>query len=142
MQDCVITSVEDPRPSDVEAVMAGLRSYNQAHAGPPNLRRVHLFLRDAEGQVCGGLFGKEMWGWLYVEILWIHERVRGCGLGSRLLRQAESEAKARGCTRVLLDTFEFQAPAFYKRHGYEVFGVLQDFPPGFQRYYLKKDLDY
>jgi hypothetical protein len=39
-----------------------------------------------------------------------------------------------------LDTFSFQAPDFYKKLGYEVFGELQDFPHGHQRYFMKKRL--
>lgn len=39
-----------------------------------------------------------------------------------------------------LDTFDFQARPFYERHGYEVFGTLDDYPPGHSRFFLRKDL--
>jgi hypothetical protein len=39
-----------------------------------------------------------------------------------------------------LDTFDFQARGFYERNGYELFGTLDDCPPGHKRYYLKKAL--
>jgi GNAT superfamily N-acetyltransferase len=90
--------------------------------------------------VRGGLFGRHLWSWLYVEILWVDEGLRGAGWGTRLLEQAEDEARRAGCNRALLDTFEFQALPFYRQHGYSVFGTLDDFPPGFRRYYLRKDL--
>jgi hypothetical protein len=38
------------------------------------------------------------------------------------------------------DTFSFQAPEFYKQHGYRVFGELKDFPPDHTRYYMTKQL--
>jgi len=41
---------------------------------------------------------------------------------------------------IYLDTFSFQAPAFYQRHGYQVFGTLPDFTPGHQRYFFTKQL--
>jgi hypothetical protein len=53
---------------------------------------------------------------------------------------AEAEARQRGAQHAYLDTFSFQAPGFYKKHGYQVFGELQDFPPGHQRYFLTKQL--
>jgi hypothetical protein len=40
-----------------------------------------------------------------------------------------------------LDTFDWQTKEFYLKHGYEVFGVLDDCPPGHKRYYMKKVLE-
>ena len=51
---------------------------------------------------------------------------------------AEEQAQARGCKGVFLYTYSFQAPGFYQKHGYQLMGVLEDCPPGHQRYYLKK----
>jgi len=56
------------------------------------------------------------------------------------LAQAEDEARKRGAKKAYLDTFSFQAPEFYKKYGYKVFGELKEFPPGHQRYYLTKEL--
>ena len=140
MPEYSISSSTEASSSDVDTVFSGIRSFNEAYAGPSGFRKVHLFLRDESGVVRGGLLGKELWDWLYVEILWVHESLRKRGLGSRLLRQAELEAAARGRRKVLLDTFEFQAPGFYERHGYRVFGTLEGFPPGYRRYYLVKEL--
>ena len=50
---------------------------------------------------------------------------------------------ARGLMKIRLihlDTFDFQAKDFYLKHGYEVFGVLDDCPKGHKRYYMKKVL--
>ena len=97
-------------------------------------------MRDAAGQLAGGLLGATYWGWLYIEILWLAEDARHQGLGSRLLAQAERVAIERGCHAVHLDTMDFQALPFYERHGYTIFGVLDDLPRGHQRYFLKKQL--
>ena len=66
--------------------------------------------------------------------------LRGRGYGHRLLTVAEDEARKRGAKNVYLDTFSFQVPDFYKQHGYQVFGELQNFPPGHQRYFFTKQL--
>ncbi len=61
-------------------------------------------------------------------------------MGIAFLTLAEEEARGRGAKNAYLDTFSFQAPDFYKQHGYQVFGELKDFPPGHQRYFYKKQL--
>ncbi|TAL62471.1 MAG: N-acetyltransferase, partial [Legionella sp.] len=66
------------------------------------------------------------WGILYVGVLFVHEDYRGMQLGSQLLARVEADAKAMGARLCHLDTFDFQAKDFYLRHGYEIFGILQD----------------
>jgi hypothetical protein len=52
---------------------------------------------------------------------------------------AEGRAVERGCHSAWVDTFSFQAPGFYPKLGYEVFGEL-DYPPGHKRIFLQKRL--
>jgi GNAT superfamily N-acetyltransferase len=137
---CVITIEEAPDAEDVRAIEAGLEAYNSLYAPPLNYRPLTITLRTADGTLVGGLLGETYWSWLYVRILWLDEHVRGQGYGSRLLAQAEEEAVRRGCHRAHLDTMSFQALSFYERHGYTVFGVLHDVPPGHSRYSLQKEL--
>jgi hypothetical protein len=61
-------------------------------------------------------------------------------LGTILLNKVEEKAKQLGATLSHLDTFDFQAKDFYLKHGYEVFGVLDDCPKDHKRYYMKKVL--
>ena len=88
----------------------------------------------------GGVLGETYFDWLYIDLLWLTEELRGLGYGQRLLTLAEDDARQRGAKNVYLDTFSFQSPDFYKHCGYEVFGELQDFPPGHQRYFFTKQL--
>lgn len=83
-----------------------------------------------------------IYGWkiLYIHILFVDERHRQKNLGTALMNQIENDARKMGATLAHLDTFDFQAKDFYLKRGYEVFGVLEDCPPGHQRYYLKKVL--
>jgi ribosomal protein S18 acetylase RimI-like enzyme len=73
-------------------------------------------------------------------LMWMKEVLRGRGYGHRLLTLVEDEARKRGATKAFLDTFSFQAPGFYEKHGYHVFGELKDFPKGHQRYFFTKEL--
>ena len=129
-----------PTLEDVAAVRAGLMAFNDAKAGPVNLQRVGIYLRDAQNVICGGLVGFLAWHWLSVDLLWVDESLRGRGYGSDLLDRAEGVAREAGCVAVKLDTYEFQARPFYERRGYVLFGVLEGYPANTRTYYLQKAL--
>ncbi|UCE00488.1 MAG: GNAT family N-acetyltransferase [Chloroflexota bacterium] len=118
----------------------GISSYNKEQAGDDSSEMLCFVLKDPDQQVVGGLIGSTHYEWLQVDLMWVKEDLRGRGFGRRLLQFAEDEARRRGAKNAYLDTFSFQAPDFYKKHGYQVFGELRDFPPGHQRYYLTKQL--
>ena len=112
-------------------------------AAPPDQgdlsKEINLILRD-DDKIYGGLIGKIYRGCLSVEILWISEEKRGLGDGESLMMEAEKIALSEKCRFIHLDTFSFQALEFYKKFGYEIFGVLEGYPNGIKRYYMKKDL--
>ena len=136
-----VTVEPHPDPADVQVVQTGLRAFNVEHIGEPNEEPVHVFLRDADGRVVGGLTGHVKWRWLYVAKLWVDERFRGQGAGARLMNAAEQFARERHCIGAYLDTFEYQARPFYEGLGYTIFGTLEGHPPGLRQYFLSKALD-
>lgn len=101
---------------------------------------LQLYVQDKSGRTVAGLSGSTNWGWLHVELLAVERTLRRSGLGSRLLLRAEEIARSRGCSNSFLDTFSFQARHFYEKHGYTVYGELENFPTGASRYFLKKSL--
>ena len=141
MRDDVRLTVE-PRASaaDVDTVAAGLRAFNEAIIGDPGFEPVNIFLRDASGQIVGGLIGVIKWRWVYVALLWVSDAHRGQGHGGALLSAAEALGTARGCIGVHLDTFEYLARPFYEAHGYQLFGTLDGYPPGSRQVHLAKRL--
>jgi GNAT superfamily N-acetyltransferase len=141
MADSYTIHLEDePAPEDFQFVFDSLTEYNRLYAPDIDYRRLCLFIRDEQKNIIGGLLGETAWGWLHVSILWLSEGLRGQGYGSRLLAMAEAEALIRGCHSVHLDTMSFQALPFYQKHGYLVYGQLDDFPIGHSRYFLRKRL--
>ena len=100
--------------------------------------RFALKLLDASDQLVGGLSGTISWNWLFIEALWVDASQRGKGAGKALLTQAEAHALANGCHAVWLDTF--QAKGFYETLGYTAFGVLEDYPEGQSRSFMRKRL--
>ena len=130
--------LEDPTQDDRAAIAAPLFTYNLAKGPPPDARPVAIVLRDEHGHTAGGLWGKTVYDWLYVELLSVPEHMRGQHLGADLMQRAEEIARQRGCVGAWLDTFAFQARAFYEKLGYRTFGELADHPRGSARYFLMK----
>lgn len=122
-------------------ILAPLRAYNEAKAGPSGHRPLAILMRDEAGAIVGGLWGQTGYGWLFTQLLAVPDNLRGGGWGNRIMDMAEAEARARGCHSAWLDTFEFQARGFYEKRGYACFGELADYPPGFRRFFLQKRLE-
>ena len=129
-----------PSESELNFVRDALKRYNDAQVGDDGHTPLHFVEYDHDGNLIGGIIGGTYWGWLYIDILWVDERYRRLGIGSKLLAAAENEAKRRRCHHVHVDTMSWQAPLFYKKHGYEIIGILPDIPTGHQKYLLCKSL--
>lgn len=132
----------EANPSDevVRAIRDGLDNFNLQHAKGYGFQTLTIILRDDEGTIKGGLLGVTAWDWCHIDILWLDESVRGERYGSQLIQLAEQEALARACIGIFVDTMSFQAPEFYKKHGYTQWGQLDDFPVGHQRLFFQKRL--
>jgi len=135
-----ITLTDSNDPAIRNAIVGPLVAYNTHQTGRDDFRPLALVISDDRGQAVGGLWGRTAFGWLFVELLFVPESMRGQGVGRELTRRGEAEAIARGCHAAWLDTFELQARGFYERLGYTRFGELNDYPPGFSRYFLRKML--
>jgi GNAT superfamily N-acetyltransferase len=135
-----IEIADNPREEDAQAIRDGLAAYNDQHTVPDGYSPLTVLLRDDEGTLCGGLLGETFWRWLHISILWIADQHRGQGFGGMMLRNAEDRAVQRGCLGVFLDTLDFQAPAFYVKHGYSVWGEIENLPPGHRRIFYQKRL--
>ncbi|QOV47108.1 GNAT family N-acetyltransferase [Streptomyces chromofuscus] len=116
-----------------------LRALRETRAGRE--APLHVWALDAAGGLAGGLVGHTWATWLHVTYLWVDERHRGSGLGSRLLAEAERIARdKRRCSAARLETWDFQAPGFYRKQGYEVVCAIPDYPPGVTEFTLTKRL--
>ena len=135
-----LTPEVEPDEATVRAVEAGLNRYNESMAPGGDWESLWIVGRDLGGDVRAGLRGLTGYSWLFVSWFWVAEPYRRRGVGSQLLLGAEAIARDRGCAHVYVDTFSFQAPDFYKRHGFAEFGRLEEFPPGHSRIWLAKRL--
>ncbi len=105
-------------------------SHHAANGHPRKQETFSIFLRDFQGKPFGGVIASTLWNRMEIRSLWIDNSIRGHGWGRKLMQAAEEEALLRGCTHAHTNTFTWQAPDFYRKLGYTVYGVLEDYPPG------------
>jgi GNAT superfamily N-acetyltransferase len=130
-----------PTPSDLAVVSDSLDEFNVEQTGTRDQRPLAVLVRDPDTRrVVGGLTGRTSLGLLFVDLLYLPPRLRGGGLGRDVLRRAEAEARDRGCRTGVLYTISFQAPGFYERQGWRVFGEIPCDPPGTSRIFMTKEL--
>jgi GNAT superfamily N-acetyltransferase len=137
-----LTLLDKPDPAVARAVHGLLLAFNNTASGYEfDGQALVISVTDHDtGEIVGGLWGSTSYGYLHIDMLIVPESLRGTGLGTRMMQQAEDEAIRRGCHGSYLDTFDFQARGFYERIGYTVFGAIEDTPPGHTRFFLRKKL--
>ncbi|WP_159728485.1 GNAT family N-acetyltransferase [Methylosinus sp. Ce-a6] len=123
------------------AVAAALGGELAARFRPRDEAPYSIIAHDDAGALIGGLNGVFHWRWLYIRHLWVSPERRGIGLGTALLRRAESEARSRDCLGLYIDSFDPRAARLYERFGFVRFGEIADFPLGHSRMFFSKRLE-
>ncbi|MBP1041760.1 GNAT family N-acetyltransferase [Vagococcus sp. BWB3-3] len=92
-------------------------------------------------QFLGGLTGSIVWNHLHISLLGVDPTIRQGGIGSALIKAAESSAREKGCHLMIVETMSWQAPRFYEKNGFTLFGKVTGLPNDNQsKLYLVKYL--
>jgi GNAT superfamily N-acetyltransferase len=130
---------DDPDGADriaARLIDTGLGEANDAAAALHEVRPLACHARDAAGQIVGGAVGRTWGACCELQQLWVTPERRRGGIGAALVRRFEALAAQRGCTVFYLETFSFQAPALYRRLGYEVAATIAGFAPGVEKHLM------
>ncbi|MDJ0790049.1 MAG: GNAT family N-acetyltransferase [Myxococcota bacterium] len=130
----------DASPHDVRALEDGLYEFNAQATGVRDGLGLSMFVRAPDGEILAGLNGHTWGDCCEILQLFVGESLRGQGLGRRLLLAAEAEARRRGAAQIVLNTHSFQAPEFYRKHGFRVVHELRGYPRGHAELLLVKRL--
>ena len=129
---------ENPSPADFRIILDGVRGFNRQQTNNEAPRPIAYFLRDEQGQIVGGVQAG-LWGRsAHIDALWVHEKLRGQGYGSQLMKAIAKYAADHGHPLIYLETASFQALPFYEGLGYRIFGELPDITKGHTLYFLCK----
>ncbi|TPV72971.1 GNAT family N-acetyltransferase [Klebsiella pneumoniae] len=120
-------------------IEAGLNGFNDQITSISDRKPLSVIVRCQEaGNVLGGMPGRTSLGLLFIDLFYLPPALRNNGLGTTILAQFENEGRKRGCIAGFLYTITFQAPDFYKKHGWEEFGRIDCLPEGTSRIFMIK----
>lgn len=132
------TTTDSPAEAPLQAVDAGLEAHNQAAAPLGEVQPLAAFASDEAGRVVGGAVGRTWGDCCELQQLWVAVEHRGQGVASRLLQDFEARARTRGCRSFYLTTWSFQAPDFYRRHGYAVSAEITGYGAGISQFLMRR----
>lgn len=130
----------DGNQSDIDEIHNMLRAYNLSKREKSENIPLGVYYEDETGKKLAGLTGSTFGNWFCINYLFVSESLRNQGVGSNILISAENEARNRGCKYVFVDTFSFQAPAFYEKLSYRCVFSLTNYPYTEERHYYIKEL--
>ena len=140
LMELVMTVSSILEPDAQRIIGDGLNAFNDAFVGYSDRVPLHVLVTDPDtGEILGGISGRTSLGMVIIDLVYLPEASRGKDIGARMLGLAEDEARRRGCRNGILYTLSFQAPGFYQRLGWTVFGEIPCQPPGSSRIFLTKD---
>jgi GNAT superfamily N-acetyltransferase len=134
---------ESPHRGNIDKKLA---EYNDANS--PGHRTIRakggepydVYLLSDSDQLIAGLYGEVYWQAIEIDRLWVDDAFRGKGIGTQLLNKAIDFGRQQKAIYIHLTTFSFQAPDFYRRHGFSIVGEMKDMPPGHSKFWLRKEL--
>jgi len=130
----------DPDPEHVRLLQDRLYEFGVRATGIADGEDLAVFLREGDGEVAGGAYGWTWGGTCYIRYLFVPEKMRGQGHGTRIMGVVEQEAARRRCGQIVIETHDFQAPDFYRKLGFAVVAAVDDYPRGHQYFLMLKRL--
>ena len=118
---------DDGDARDIHEIYELLKAYNLSRREASQNVPIGVFLEDEADRKLAGLTGETFGNWLCIQFLFVSEQLRGRGQKTWL-------------QIAFVDTFSFQAPAFYKKHDYREVFTLEEYPYTGQRHYYTKKL--
>jgi GNAT superfamily N-acetyltransferase len=122
----------------VDKLVAGVRQHNFDNMGHETSKPLTVVAHDDEGKLLGGVSGRTIYKNFLINVVWVDKQARTAGLGRELMKQAEVEAKSRGCLLAQVDTLAFQAPLFYQKLGFDIVGQVPQIDDIPARFFLMK----
>ncbi len=135
-----IEVIENPEQELIDFLDKKIADFNWQHWEVSERLPLAIQIKNDAGEVIAGAAARSFGDWLLLNTLWVSEELRGQDVGSQILKKVEAAGKARGCVKCLLDTLNFQAMPFYKKHGYTVAWVQEGYPKTGCKYFMVKEL--
>ncbi|UZJ58043.1 GNAT family N-acetyltransferase [Pseudomonas sp. KU26590] len=137
----IIVIGNEQNPEFEAAISVGLNAFNDQMTGSNDRSPLTVIVRDpTTNEALGGIVGRSSLGLAFLDLFHLPDSLRGGGLGTKVLKAFEDEARTRGCRSAVLYTISFQAPGFYEKNGWVRFGEIACDPEGASRVFMSKKL--
>ena len=105
MKTNLIVVGNEPNPGFEEAISVGLNAFNDQITGSNDRSPLTVIVRDLDtNEALGGIIGRSSLGLAFLDLFHLPEFLRGSGLGTKVLKAFEDEARNRGCRSAVLYT--------------------------------------
>jgi ribosomal protein S18 acetylase RimI-like enzyme len=130
----------NPNSADIQLLNDGIILEHKRKKYNEPLDFFSFLIRDNDRKIVAGCAGDNMYGGLFVGQLWVTEPLRGKGYGTQLMLKVNVLAKERKCNFITVNTFNWEAPEFYKKLGFYVEFERKGFNQNSVFCFLRKDL--
>ena len=125
---------------DAQVIEKGLDTYSEAYVHKRETVDFHKKLVDNDGRFAAGVIADAEKGESgFIDALFVEEPLRGKGIGTYLLKEAEKYAKENGVSMVFTNAGDWNL-GFFQKNGYLIRGELKDVPKGHNCYELYKTI--
>lgn len=131
---------ETASPEELQILRDGIMLEAFQARGMSGILPFAFFVKDSEGRIRAGIQGSTYYGCLYTNLLWVDREMRQQGLGTKLLKEAETLGRERKCTFATLTTMDWEALSFYQKLDYHIDHIREGFEKNSKMYFLRKSL--
>jgi N-acetylglutamate synthase-like GNAT family acetyltransferase len=132
-------SIENtPDASDDKVIRNGLVDFNDKITKGKS-SYFSVFAKEGD-QIIGGALIFEHSDALYIDVLWCNEQYRKQGIGTKIMTMIDDVAKNKRLSKIFVDTYAFQAQAFYEKHGFYCIGIIPKHLKDYDCIFMRKDL--
>jgi len=133
-------TIHEPTEEELDCFCRGLIEYNRSKLLFDNIPKPSSFNKciKANEEVMGGISAYTYWNMAVIEALWVKDEFRNKGYATALLTALENYANEYGSTIIYFETFNLQMRNLCEKLGYVVYGVMDNYPEGYSRYYMCK----
>jgi N-acetylglutamate synthase-like GNAT family acetyltransferase len=138
------SKIEDGTHEDVKYIGKRIVDFNKKQIPFTNkldFENVSKVVKDSKGNIIAGVAADLLpWCDLSIQALWTSKGTMEEELKIELLAAEEKELIEKGGCVAMYETFDSNTVDFFIRNGYEIYGVLEDYPLDYKLYFMKKVL--
>ncbi len=139
---CIPLDIVEEEPTDAlkKVIIQGLIQHSVETTGYDGDLTSFAFTLRNNGEFCGAIVSKALWGALHIRHLFISPDCRGQGMGRTLMEKAFERGKELHCHFAYVETLSFQALGFYQKLGFDLEFTRPGYDKGVSFHYLRKEL--